>query len=335
MYMIVFFEIIKRNAILYSIIMNGGISQLDFADKNITVWSEKAIEFRNIPCGEDLFESVVIVDADSFISMDFKTSDPKFFLISELFFGKKGSERLKEPFIWNNTLVEEEFKELDTFHAFDRNVAITIRKSNVFGYTISLRLYSDVNNVLSKKTYSIKNKDVPQEILYLFKPNEVILIPKYSPFNYAPKIEISVKSPDHPVLKYYENRSWLSVNNKLYEHGKVPKINSFTVSGLTFLQKSDIDEDKTQRESVLIVNLGFPSKNNSSLIEGKLSYEVLQPTIEYFKVGNKIFTKNDLELATVNLDKVYFLEKTLFGKEAVDEFHDPKYAQGISIYKKK
>jgi hypothetical protein len=61
--------------------MNGGISQLDFADKNITVWSEKAIEFRNIPCGEDLFESVVIVDADSFISMDFKTSDPKFAVI--------------------------------------------------------------------------------------------------------------------------------------------------------------------------------------------------------------------------------------------------------------
>ena len=95
------------------------------------------------------------------------------------------------------------------------------------------------------------------------------------------------------------------------------------------------DNDTLQVKSVLIVNLCPTNKKSGDGNEGHISYEVVSPEIEFFKVGNRVLTKNELEASGLNLENDYTLEKTLFGKEAVDEFNNLDYAQGIGVYKSK
>lgn len=334
MEVIYFLELIKKNAILYSILVNGNFSHVDLRSENVTVWSDKAIEIKKISLDRDEFDSVMIVLYGSFISMEFRTSDSKFFTNSKLYFGKDAVVRSKKPYLLDDHVVEEEFKDLGIFTAFtERPVSIIARHSNILNYAISLRFYKDNTNQksLSKRAYFVKGIEVAQEVLHLFKPNEIILIPTFTPYDYAPMIEIAVKNPDHPVLKYFANKASLSYGSRLYEHGKIPKINPYRVCGLSYVDQTGVDNDTLKTTSILIVNMCPLDR----VVDEKesISYEVLSPEIEFFKVGDRVLMKNELESSGINLEKDYVLDKTLFGKEAVDEFHNPSYANGISVYK--
>jgi hypothetical protein len=337
MEVIYFLDLIKKNAILYSILINGNFSHVDLRSQNVTVWSDKAIEIKKVSLGQDKFDSVMIVLYDSFISMEFRTSDPKFFTDSKLYFGKDALVRSKKPYLLNDNIVEEEFKDIGTFNAFKGPASITVRHFNLFNYTISLRFYGEQTNQksLSKRTYFIKGIEIAQEALHLFKPNEITLIPTFTPFDYAPKIEIAVKNPDHPALKYFVNKASLSYGNRLYEYGKLPKINPYRVCGLTYIDQTGTDDDALKATSVLIVKLCPSNSKSVNENEDSISYEVLSPEIDFFKIGDHILTKEEVEVNGLKLEKDYILVKTLFGKEAVDEFDNLEYAQGISVYKSK
>lgn len=336
MEVIYFLELIKKNAILYSIVINGNFSQVDLHSQNVVVWSDKAIEIKKISLGRDEFDSVMVVLYDSFISIEFKTADAKFFTDSKSYFGKDALVRSKKPYLMGNDVVEEEFKDFGTFETFKRPASITVRHFNLFNYTISLRFYGEKVNQknLSKSSYFVKGIEVPPEALHLFKPNEITLIPTFTPFDYAPIIEIVIKNSEHPVLKYFANKASLSYGNRLYEHGRIPKVDPYRVCGLTYVGQAGTDDDTLKVGSVLIVNL-CPPENTPNANEEHISYEVLSPEIEFFKIGDRVLTKNELEQSGLNLEKDYILEKTLFGKNAVDEFNNLEYAQGISIYKSK
>jgi hypothetical protein len=318
-------------------LINGNFSHVDLRSQNVTVWSDKAIEIKSVSLGQEKFDSVMIVLYDSFISMEFRTSDPKFFTDSKLYFGKDALVRSKKPYLLNDNIVEEEFKDLGIFDAFKGPVSITARHFNLFAYTISLRFHRDSVNrkSLSKPSYFINGIEVAQEALHLFKPNEIVLMPTFTPFDYAPKIEIAVKNPDHPALKYFANKASLSYGNRLYEYGNFPKINPHRVCGLTYINQTGTDDDTLKVASVLIVELCPSNSNTVNENEGSISYEVLSPEIDFFKIGDHILTKEELEVSGLKLEQDYILVKTLFGKEAVDEFNNLEYAQGISVYKSK
>lgn len=335
MEMIYFLELIKKNAILYSILINGNFSHMGVRSQNVVVWSDKAIEIRKVSLGEDEFDSVTIVLYDSFISMEFRTFNSKFFTDTKAYFEKDVLVRSKKAYAVNNNVVEEEFKDLGIFDAFKGPVSITVRHFNIFNYAISLRFYREgvPQKSLSKPSYFIKGVEVAQEALHLFKPNEIVLIPVFTPFDYAPKIEIEVRNYDHPVLKYFANKASLSYGNRWYEHGTLPKIDPYRVCGVTYVDKTETGDDTLKVSSALIINM-CPSESDD-VDRSSISYEVLSPEIEFFKIGDRIFTKDELELSGLNLEKDYTLVKTLFGKEAVDEFKSLLYAQGIAVYKAK
>jgi len=338
MEVIYFLELIKKNAILYSIVLNGNFYEIDLRTANIVVWSDKAIEIKNVTLGSEEFESVMVVLYDSFISMEFRTSHSKFFIDSKSYFGKDAIVRSKKSYLMGDDVVEEEFKDFGTFDAFTGPASVIVRHFNVFfNYTISLRFYRENANrkSLSRPSYFVQGIEVPQEALHLFKPNEITLVPNFTPFDYAPRIEIVVNNREHPVLKYFANKASLSYGGRLYEHGRIPKIDPSRVYGVTYVEEIGTSDDTLKTASVLIVDPYPREKEKVDENVMHISYEVLSPEIEFFKIGNLVLTKNELEERGLNLDKDYVLEKTLFGKEAVDEFNNLDYAQGVAIYKLK
>lgn len=333
----IFLELIKKNAILYSILINGNFSQVDLHAENVVVWSDRAIEIKKISLGQHEFDSVMVVLYGSFISMEFRTSDGKFFTDTKQYFGKDALVRSKKSYLMGTDVIEEDFKDLGTFSGFKGPASVIVRHSNFFDFTISLRFYAEnaSQKSLSKPSYFIAGIEVAQETLHLFKPNEITLVPTFTPFDYAPRIEIVVRNSEHPVLKYFANKASLSYGNRLYEHGRIPRLDPFRVCGLTYIDQAGTDDDTLQVKSVLIVNLCSPGQASADGNEGHISYEVLSPEVEFFKVGNRVLTKNELEASGLSLENDYILEKTLFGKEAVDEFNNLDYAQGIGVYKSK
>lgn len=332
-----FLELIKKNAILYSVLINGNFSQIDLHSQNIVVWSDRAIEIKKLSLGEHEFDSVVVVLYGSFISMELRTSNARFFTDTKRYFGKDALVRSKKSYLMGNDIVEEEFKDLGTFDGFKGPASATVRHFNIFGYAISLRFYGEKSNQksLSKPSYYITGIEVAQEALHLFKPNEITLVPTFTPFDYAPRIEIVVSNSEHPVLKYFANKASLSYGNRLYEHGKIPRIDPHRVCGLTYVERAGTDDDTLQAKSVLIVNQCSTEENNPYEKGGHISYRVISPEVEFFKIGDRVITKSELELSGLDLEKDYVLTKTLFGKEASDEFNNLDYAQGVSIYKLK
>ncbi|MBL0745088.1 hypothetical protein [Chryseolinea lacunae] len=333
----IFLELIKKNAILYSILINGNFAQVDLRSQNVVAWSDRAIEIKNIRLGEHEFDSVMVVLYGSFISMEFRTADAKFFNDTKHYFGKDALVRSKKSYLMGNDVIEEEYKDLGTFKGLEGLASAMVRNSNLFGFTISLRFYGETAQAksLSKPTYFLTGIEVAQEALHLFKPNEITLVPTFSPFDYAPRIEIVVRNSEHPVLKYVANKASLSYGNRLYEHGRIPRLDPFRVCGLTYVDQAGTDDDTLEVKSVLIVNLCASGQTSTDGNVGHISYEVLSPEVEFFQVGNRVLTKNELEASGLNLEGDYILEKTLFGKEAVDEFNNLDYAQGISVYKSK
>jgi hypothetical protein len=180
---------------------------------------------------------------------------------------------------------------------------------------------------MNSPSFFIKGREVAKEVLRLFKQNEIALVPKYSSTDYAPKVEVIVKDPVHPVVKYYENHSRLLIGNKIFGHGQIPKINPIQVRELIFGEHV-LGESG---ELVLIVKINLDYETSDFF---KISYDVEQPPINYFMVDDSIYTKSDLESNKINLEKDYVYIKTLFGKEAVDIFQVPDYSQGIRIYKR-
>jgi hypothetical protein len=278
--------------------------------------------------------SVMVVLHESFYLMEIRTSDPKFFVNTEFYFGKVSPVRSASPYILNGMSMEQEFKELGLFKAFKGYVSVKVKRSNMFDYTISLRFHQNGSKIksLSKKSFFIRGFEVPQELLLFFDPGDIIWTQHFSPYEYGPQIEILVKNPDHPVLKYYENKALLSYGNMIYEHGKIPRPNS--ICQLTFVHEVQTGRDTVSDTAILYLTVnpqGESSENNYN----NISFEVFAPEPEFFKVGAEILTKKELELRKINIESDYILHDTLFGKEAVDKFKDAIYSQGISVYNKK
>ena len=108
---------IKKNTLLYSILLNGNLNNLDLNNQEISIWSENAIEISNLSLGEDVFEAVMVAVYDDFMAMDLKTSDAKFFNNPAFYFNRDVQVRLKRPYLLNDETIEEKFKDLGSFES--------------------------------------------------------------------------------------------------------------------------------------------------------------------------------------------------------------------------
>ncbi|MEO5976195.1 MAG: hypothetical protein ABIS36_20455 [Chryseolinea sp.] len=331
-----FLELVKKHALLYSILVNGNFKQVDLQSKNVVQFSDKAIEINMMTLGDHKFESVTIVLYDSFISVDFKTLDSKFFTDSKTYFSKDALTRYKKPYVLGDDLIEETFKDLGMFPDFDGRTHIILRHSELFNYSVNLRLYGKdfKSKKVSNPNYYIEGIEVTQEALHLFKPNEIVLIPIFTPIDYEVKFEIMVKNPAHPVLKYFASKAELSYENRIYKHGHIPRIDPFSVCGLTYLEQSS-DHSGGSTVSTLKVELCGNKNDIPPYYNGRISYEVSQAEIQYFKIDQTLISRTELILRRIDLERDYILERTIFGKAAADEFNNSDCAQGVSVYKTK
>lgn len=331
---IYFFQLIKKNTLLYSILLNGNLNNLDLNNQEVSIWSENAIEISNLSLGEDVFEAVMVAVYDDFMAMDLKTSDAKFFNNPAFYFNRDVHVRLKRPYLLNGESIEEKFKDLGSFESSEFNgpVSITLRHFNAFNYTLSFCFYSKKidRQQLSKKLYYLGGKEVKEEVLMLFKPDEILLKPTFTPYSYSPIIELLVKDSDHPVLKYFENEGSLFYRNRLYDYGKLPRTKPNEIRELTFVDDWD---NGTALIPVLVVNTFKPGGYHREEIS--VSYDVESPEIKFIKIRDQILKVEQLASKGINLEDDYELVKAVFGKQAVDEFGDPLYAQGIGIYELK
>lgn len=327
-----FFELVKKNTLLYSILINGNFSQINFESPNIVVWSEKAIQINDVVIGQDRFESVTIILFESFISLDLKSKDQKFFVNPHAYFGKDVPIRTKIPYYMGADLIEEQYKDLGIYTTSHGPVSIILRQNSILGNVISIKLYSEgiEHKNLTRPTFYINGLNVSQEVLSLFKVDEIVLTPTFTPVDYAPRIEIFVKNPQHPILKYFAKKASILLGNKIYEHGVIPKITPSQICGLTYLEEAN-EQDTLTIKSMLKIEICNELKETTNIV-GSIEYEVISPEVNYFKIGTRILTRTEVDQAGINLED-YTLVDTIFGKEAVDKFKSPEFYSGVSIYK--
>jgi hypothetical protein len=329
-----FFEMIKSNAILYSILVNENFLDIESKSPNISTWSNTAIEISKVPFGQDLFDNVLVVLDESSIRMDFRTQNPTYFDEPTVYFGIDVPSRFKSPYTMGGRIIEEEYKDLGNFNFLGSVVSVKIRHYNLFGYTINLIINKKGHNAKYRlgKRYFVGTVEVPQEVLYFFKPEEVVLHPTYSHLDYAPKIEILIRQKNHPFKMYLERKANLFYSGKLYGYGQFPKIAPLSTKTLRYAEEIDVDG---RSSATLFIDTDPASKDHLLPGESHISYEVVSPQINFFKIGDKVLNEQEIVSLGIDLERDYVWIKTLFGKEASDEFGDPVFAGGISLYKLK
>jgi hypothetical protein len=138
-----FFELIKSNAIIFSILITGSFSKIDQNQLNYLDHffpSDSGLVIKNYNLDNNYFESVDFILTKNYGTLiSFHTSDPKYFENPELYFGKSVNEQIKKPFEINGLKVSLSKKQLGDFQAFDNFYTVSIYKSKDFGYTISIR----------------------------------------------------------------------------------------------------------------------------------------------------------------------------------------------------
>lgn len=137
-----FFELIKNNAVLLSIIMNGNFSQIDhkqLIEVDHFFPTDSGLIINDYKLGQDTFKSVhIILTKYPSKTISFFTSDSKYFDNPELYFGKSSDEVLKNPYEMSGVKVNRSRKDLGNFNEFGKILEVTIFKSSVYGYCITI-----------------------------------------------------------------------------------------------------------------------------------------------------------------------------------------------------
>lgn len=326
-----FLEFIKRNAIIYTLLLNWSFDHIDLDQLNAAVWSNRAIDFIDFRLDSLTFDTIRIVIQDSMISMDFNSNNSVFFDNSEVFFGKDVQARFKSPFFIDGRLIEEAYKDFGFYEydGFKGPIQVTVRHILPYGYTVSLSLFKpDVDRrTLDKTRYFFEGKEVSEDILLLFRTDELKLRMSYTSTSYAPIVDIILKDSSHPMSGYFKEKISIRYKGNLYDHGKIPKVTPLEICDWRFINKHGNSNDK-----VLELGICEETPNRSSI---SLSYDVEDSEPLFYMINESILTKEELKLAGIRLEQDYELVETLFGKEAIDKFRDPAYSQGISVYKLK
>ena len=320
----VFLDLIRANALLYSIIASGSFSGVDLKSTNIYMWSENVIELRNFALSEsEVFSSVVIRLSDNETNVRFMTTKSGYFDKAKYYFGYETLSTKKNIYLLDGKHVSTETKVLNTNYllSLSKFVSTTLFKSSLYGYMISMSFGKDEKK--SSPLFFVENYKTSKDIILFFKPQEVKVRNEYSPDRYTPHVRISVKRKKHPLLKYFERKSRLFYEGKFYEHNDIPRIRPTKIGEMVFHQ------DRPDKPAFLEV---VPSKGDSK--EKNISYEFKKPVAKYYCIDSIMMTKDELKIRRINLKRDFRLSEVVFGKEAFDRFGSPEYSEGVSIYYK-
>lgn len=145
-----FFELIKNNAIILSIIMGGNLNNINLNNlKGVDYFfpTDSGLVITNYDIGNEHFENVTIIVRDEFnTTINFQTKESKFYENPEVYFGNLTDEIVKKPYELNNIQINRSNINLGDFKHFDKSINVIIFKSSSYGYCISLNLKKDVKD---------------------------------------------------------------------------------------------------------------------------------------------------------------------------------------------
>lgn len=162
------------------------------------------------------------------------------------------------------------------------------------------------------------------DILSLFKPEEIVMKREHSAGRSSDStfiMKISVKNPEHPVLKYFQHQASMLLNGKLLPHNVIPDIPHKRISDIIFHDNAG----EGAADILEVVLYGEEYHNNKAI-----KYTSEKRKIEYYDLDGKIYTAEELRKMRLKPGQLKKID-TLFGKEAVEKYGDPKYADGILI----
>ncbi|MFT2007945.1 hypothetical protein ACMA1I_04655 [Pontibacter sp. 13R65] len=200
----------------------------------------------------------------------------------------------------------------DTVHTVVRRVSVTKQPIQKYEST-------DLSAIVDEHKTSI-------EVLSLFKPEEIIMKPvrslQESPDHLT--MQIDVKEKAHPVLTYFEQKAKLRYNGTLYHHNEIPDINPSKVASVTFE-----DFTGTMYEGLLENYLEVKLYGEEHMPSEKTVYSTEPKEIMLYDVDGTITDRTGLQ--KLKLKPGTFTRKTLFGQEAVKQYGDMKFADGVVI----
>lgn len=329
--MIPFFELIKQNALLYAFLINGNLSSVDSVGQNFIRFTNQAVSIKDFYLNDLHIEVAELVDLPSCRVLRMNSKDDRLFNNTQNYFNRTAIVRLRQPFLVDGKTVVEEYKDLGIFESPWGTITISSTKSNLFNYSIELNIYPiDVaKSTISNYSYFIKGIKVPQEVMYLFDPDDVLIELHHSPTEYKPIIEIKFRNSDHPFLKYLLTKAALSFNGRLFEHGYIPRVRMGSISKMSLITQTS-EDDSTETHTLLIESTPPLSKTGR-----RITYQTQSPEPKYILIDNRLLDCEQPEAEQINLDRDFVLENTIWGKEAVEKFGHVKYSQGVDIYKRK
>ncbi len=149
-FMSYFFELLKNNAIFFSIIISGNFSGIDNSQLigvDHFFPTDSGLFISKYSFGENNFSNVTVIlhkELGTVISL--QTSDSKYFEHPEYYFGKASEEQIRNPYEMDGEIVKRSKKKLGKFKQFGKLIDVTIFKSSSYGYDISLKITEDATN---------------------------------------------------------------------------------------------------------------------------------------------------------------------------------------------
>lgn len=140
-----FLFLLKKNVLLYSIVVNSSFSHTDLAKIEHTTYSENAIDFHNFCLGADeCFPSVnVIVDEDQ-TSFLFNTTSSKYFENPERYFQRNSLARDRNAYEIFGKAALTRKKSLGDFDLLGSGIppaTVSVSQSSINGYIVTVTFY--------------------------------------------------------------------------------------------------------------------------------------------------------------------------------------------------
>lgn len=135
-----FLLLLKKNFLLYSIILNNSFAQIDLTHIEHVTYSDSTLSLKNFQLSEnDVFSSIDVVIMDGATLLTFNTENPKYYNNTEEYFQRAGVERSGAPYVLYGQEARTSKKKLGKFNVFEYPIPptlISVVKSTIYGYAI-------------------------------------------------------------------------------------------------------------------------------------------------------------------------------------------------------
>ncbi len=138
-----FLLLIKKNAILWSIITTSSFSNVDLKNTVHGFWTKDCLELRDYSLSpKDKFKSIKITITDIGILIDFHTTSDKYIKNTNVYFDRDTTFEYKHPYYIDNFEVTSSQKRLGNFDmGLDRDVGVDVVNSIMYGNVIGITIY--------------------------------------------------------------------------------------------------------------------------------------------------------------------------------------------------